>query len=149
MKGLQEPNTAMVVTIDVGEWNDVHPSNKKVVGERLALAAAALVYNEKNLVYSGPLFRSLKRSDGQLIIDFDHIGGGLTFDGQKLNGFAIAGAKGNYVWADASIKDNSVMVWSKKINHPVKVRYGWADNPEKANLYNQEGLPASPFQASL
>lgn len=149
-KSLSVPNTAMVVTIDVGEWNDIHPLEKKVVGERLALAAGKLAYGNEEIVYSGPLYKSAVKDGDRIIIEFDHIGSGLVAKGGgDLNYFAIAGADRKYVWAEARIENNHVIVWSDEIKNPVFVRYAWADNPEGANLYNVEGLPASPFETGL
>lgn len=147
LKALSEPNTAMAVLIDVGEWNDIHPLNKKAVGDRLALAARKLAYGEEKLVYSGPLFKSMKIKSNKAVLSFDHVGGGLVYKGDELLGFAVAGSDGKFVWAEARIKDDKVIVWNDEISEPVKVRYAWADNPDTANLYNKEGLPASPFQA--
>jgi sialate O-acetylesterase len=146
-KSLSVPNTAMAVTIDVGEWNDIHPLEKKVVGERLALAARKLAYGDEEIVYSGPLYKSAVKDGDRIIIEFDHIGSGLVAKGGgDLNYFAIAGADRKYVWAEARIEKNHVIVWSDEIKNPMFVRYAWADNPEGANLYNVEGLPASPFE---
>ncbi len=145
-KTLSVPNTAMTVNIDLGEWNDIHPDNKKDVGERMALAAFKVAYGE-NVIHSGPLFRSVIAREDKMIISFTSTGKGLiTGDGEALRGFALAGADRKFVWAKATIKGNEVVVWNEKIPHPEYVRYGWADNPD-ANLYNLEGLPASPFQA--
>ncbi len=149
LKSLSVPNTAMAVTIDAGEWNDVHPLEKKIVGERLALAARHLAYGDENIEYSGPIFKSAIRTDDRIIIEFDHTGTGLTVKGGgDLNYFAIAGPDRKFVWAAASIEDNHVVLKSKEIP-PVYIRYAWADNPESANLYNEEGLPASPFEAII
>ncbi|WP_289665525.1 sialate O-acetylesterase [Flavobacterium panacagri] len=149
-KVLEIPNTGMAVAIDLGEWNDIHPLNKSDVGKRLALQARKLVYGEKKLVTSGPIFKSMKQKDEQLVLSFDSLGTGLmNKGGNTLNGFAIAGADGKFVWAKAVIEDDKVMVWNNDIRNPVKVRYAWADNPFNANLYNQENLPASPFEAGL
>ena len=147
LKALKEPNTAMAVLIDVGEWNDIHPLNKQAVGDRLALAARKLAYGEKNIIYSGPIFKSMKVKGNKAVLSFNHIGGGLIHKGDTLRGFAVAGSEGKFVWAKARIKGGKVIVWSDEISEPVKVRYAWADNPDTANLYNKEGLPASPFQA--
>jgi len=150
LKSLSVPNTAMAVTIDVGEWNDIHPLEKKVVGERLALAARKLAYGNDKIVYSGPIYKSSAKEADSIKIEFDHIGSGLaTKGGGDLNYFAIAGADKKFVWAEARIYNNHVIVWSGKIKDPVYVRYAWADNPEGANLYNFEGLPASPFEATI
>jgi sialate O-acetylesterase len=146
-QALELPNTAMAVAIDVGEWNDIHPLDKKSVGERLALAARSLAYGDNQLVYSGPLFSELHRARNRLVVEFDHVGSGLAVHGDRLQGFAVAGADGRYVWAEARLKGNQAEVWNDTVENPVFVRYAWADNPDTANLYNEEGLPASPFQA--
>ena len=146
---LTVPNTAMVVATDVGEWNDIHPLNKETVGKRLALAAEHLAYGDKTVVHSGPLYQSMKREGNQIILTFSNVGSGLVAkDGKPLTHFAIAGADNKFVWAQASIKGNTVRVWSDQVPNPTTVRYGWADNPEEANLANKEGLPASPFTTS-
>jgi sialate O-acetylesterase len=149
LQTLQVPHTGMAVTIDVGEWNDLHPLNKLDVGRRLALLAKAIVYNEK-IVASGPLYRSVKRKGNKLVLRFTDIGGGLVSkDGGALKHFAIAGSDRKFVWAHAQVKGNKVIVWSDAIPDPMVVRYAWADNPEGANLYNKAGLPASPFEAVI
>jgi sialate O-acetylesterase len=148
LKSLSVPNTAMAVTIDAGEWNDIHPLEKKVVGERLVLAARKLAYGDEKIVYSGPVYKSSSKVADSIMIEFDHIGSGLVVKGSgDLNYFAIAGADRKFVWAEARIQNNHVVVWSNEIKNPLYVRYAWADNPEGANLYNIEGLPASPFEA--
>lgn len=146
LKSLSVPATAMVVAIDLGEWNDIHPDNKKDVGERLALAAQKIVYGE-NIVYSGPIYRSSTIEGNKIIISFDHIGSGLiSNDGEELGEFAIAGADKKFVWAKAKIEGDKIIVWSEIISNPMYIRYAWADNPVNPNLYNKEGLPASPFR---
>ncbi|MDD5184431.1 MAG: sialate O-acetylesterase [Paludibacter sp.] len=150
LKTLSVPNTAMVVTIDIGEWNDIHPLDKQDVGNRLALAARKLAYNDSKVVYSGPLYKSMKVTDRKIELTFSQIGSGLEAKGQiELNGFAIAGADRKFVWAKAEIKNNKVIVWNNEVQSPVLVRYAWADNPDGANLFNKDGLPASPFTAEL
>ena len=147
LKTLSVPNTAMAVAIDIGEWNDIHPLNKKDVGRRLALAAEKIAYGEKNIVYSGPIYQSMKPEKNKIILVFSNTGRGLMIKGNgDLKGFAIAGPDKKFVWAKAKIENNNVVVWSDEIDKPVAVRYAWADNPEGANLYNKEGLPASPFR---
>ena len=149
LKSLSVLNTAMAVAIDAGEWNDIHPLEKKVVGERLALAAGKLAYGNEKIVFSGPAYKSSVKEADSIIIEFDYIGSGLaTKGGGDLNYFAIAGADRKFVWGEARIQNNHVVVWSSEIKNPVYVRYAWADNPEGANLYNIEGLPASPFETS-
>jgi len=146
LKSLSVPNTAMAVAIDLGEWNDIHPDNKKDVGERLALAAEKIAYGE-NLVYSGPIYQSSKIEDNKIIISFNHVGSGLiTNDGEEPGEFAIAGADKKFVWAKAKIGGDKIIVWNDDIKNPVYVRYAWSDNPVNPNLYNKEGLPASPFR---
>lgn len=145
LKTLSLPNTGMAVTIDIGEWNDIHPLDKEDVGKRLALAAEKIAYHEKHIVYSGPIYQSLKIDGDKIIISFRNTGGGLLQKGGELKYFAIAGADKNFVWAKAIIKDHTVIVWNDEVKVPVAVRYAWADNPESANLFNMEGLPASPF----
>jgi sialate O-acetylesterase len=143
---LSVPNTAMAVAIDAGEWNDIHPLDKKDVGDRLALAAEHLAYGDKEVVYSGPLFRSATIAGDSITLSFDHTGTGLIAKGGgPLQGFAIAGADKKFVWADAQIEGDRVVVSSDEVRDPKYVRYAWADNPAFANLYNKEGLPASPF----
>jgi len=146
LKTLSIPNTGMAVAIDLGEWNDIHPSNKKVVGKRLVLVAESVAYKEKNIVYSGPLYQSMKIEGNKIIISFTNKGSGLIAKGNtELKYFAIAGTDKKFVWANAVIQNNKVVVWNDAVKNPVVVCYAWADNPEGANLYNKEGLPASPF----
>ncbi len=147
LKTLAVPNTGMAVTIDIGEWNDIHPLNKKDAGRRLALAAQKIAYGEKNIVYSGPIYKDMKIKGNRIILTFTNTGNGLVAKGDgKLNDFAICGPDKKFLWAEAKIEDDKVIVWNNNISNPVAVRYAWADNPEGANLYNKEGLPASPFR---
>lgn len=139
------PNTGMAVAIDVGEANDIHPKNKQDVGKRLALWALAETY-DKDIVYSGPLYKSMKIRGNKIILSFDHVGEGLVAEnGEPLKGFAIAGQDFEFVWANAEIKGDKVVVWSERVSKPIFARYGWANNPV-CNLYNEAGLPASPFR---
>ncbi len=147
LEALSLPNTGLAVSIDAGEWNDIHPLNKKDVGERLALWAEHLSYGAKDLVYSGPIYQSSAIDGNKIILTFTNTGSGLVAkDGNELYYFSIAGADKKYVWAKAKIEGNKVLVWNDAIANPTSVRYAWADNPEGANLYNVEGLPASPFE---
>jgi sialate O-acetylesterase len=140
------PNTALAVNYDVGEWNDIHPLNKKTVAQRLFLGARKVVYGEK-LTCSGPVYKDMKIEGNKIIITFTETGKGLAIkDGKVLKHFAIAGDDRKFVWADAVIKGNTVVVSSKDVPAPVAVRYAWADNPDDANLINKEGLLASPFR---
>lgn len=147
LKSLSVPNTAMAVAIDLGEWNDIHPDRKKEVGERLALVAEKVAYGDTNVVSSGPLYLSSKVNGNKMLLSFSNCGSGLmSKDGEDLYRFEIAGADKKFVWASAKIDGDRVVVWSDEILNPAYVRYAWSDNPEGANLYNQEGLPASPFR---
>ncbi len=146
-EALKLPATGMAVTIDIGEWNDIHPLNKKDVGARLALAARKVAYGDNDVVYSGPTYKAMAVKGRKIIISFDNTGSGLyAKGGGNLRQFAIAGADMKFVWAKAKIKGDRVIVKSNEVRKPVAVRYAWADNPEGANLYNREGLPAAPFR---
>lgn len=156
LKTLSLPKTGMAVAIDVGDAQDIHPKNKLDVGIRLALAARYLVYKE-DIVYSGPTYESMKVKDGKIYLQFKNMGKGMRLFRNDvvlqekeaaeriLKGFGIAGKNGNFVWANAKIVNGQVVVSSDSVPDPVAVRYNWADNPF-GNLYNQEGLPASPFR---
>jgi len=145
-RALSIPNTGLAVAIDLGEWNDIHPLNKKDVGKRLALSAQKVAYGDTKVVSSGPLYQSMAIDGNKINLTFSDTGSGLVAKGGgELKYFAIAGADKHYVWAKAKIENNKVVVWSDEVPNPVAVRYAWADNPAGANLYNQEGLPASPF----
>lgn len=142
------PFTGLVVTTDIGEWNDIHPLNKKEVGRRLSLQARHIAYDERKLVSHGPLPELVTRDGNRVIITFKE-GSNNLMPVEQLKGFALQGADSSYVWADAVIDQNKVILRSDRINHPVKVRYAWGNNPAEANLRNREGLPASPFQATI
>jgi sialate O-acetylesterase len=147
LKTLTVPNTGMAVTIDLGEWNDIHPLNKLDVGKRLALAARKVAYGEETVIYSGPIYQSMKIDGNKITLTFTNTGSGQTAKGGgELKYFAIAGPDKKFLWAQAKIEGNNVVVWNDQIQNPAAVRYAWADNPEGANLYNKEGLPASPFR---
>jgi sialate O-acetylesterase len=143
-KALALKNTGMVVTIDIGDPNDIHPKNKQDVGLRLSLAARAIAYGEK-IEWSGPLYRQITLEDHALRVWFDHAAG-LMAKGGAVTGFEIAGVDGKYSAADAKIEGTSVVLSSASVLAPVSVRYAWAANPN-CNLFNRDGLPASPFQA--
>ena len=138
-------NTGMAVIIDVGDPDDLHPKDKLDVGLRLALNARAIAYGEK-IEWLGPLYRQLTSEEHALRIWFDHANG-LTAKGGELTGFEVAGTDGKYSPAQARIEGASVIVSTETVPRPISVRYGWADAPT-CNLYNREGLPASPFQAT-
>jgi len=139
------PNAQVALAIDIGVADDVHPRNKQEVGRRLALDALATVYG-RPIEYSGPTYRSMEVHENSIRLSFDHASGGLTTrGGGKLEGFAIAGKDGRFEWADAVIDGAGIVVSSTEMEHPVAVRYAWADNPA-CNLENRSGLPAVPFR---
>jgi len=144
LKTLQIPQTGMAVTIDIGEARNIHPRNKQDVGKRLAIAALGGAYGE-DIVYSGPIYESMKVEGKKVTLSFKHVGSGLIAKGGKLDGFTIAGENRNFVAAEAIIKNNVVIVASENVNKPVAVRYAWKNNPI-CNLYNKELLPASSFR---
>lgn len=147
-KALTLPNTAVTVTIDLGEWNDIHPLNKKDIGKRLALAASNLAYGQKDIEYSGPVLKSQTIENEKITLTFDHVSGGIVAkDAEPLRWFSIADYDKKFVWANAKIvgKDK-IELWAEAVKHPKYVRYAWQDNPEGVNFYNSAGLPASPFR---
>lgn len=144
LETLELPRTGMAVTIDIGEANDIHPKNKQDVGKRLALWAEATVYF-KDQEYSGPLPGGFQVEEGKARLTFRNGEGLKASDGGKIKGFSIAGEDRKFVWADAEVQGDHVVVSSADVPKPVAVRYGWADNPE-VNLINATGLPASPFR---
>jgi sialate O-acetylesterase len=144
MQTLEVPRTGMAVAIDIGEANDIHPKNKQDVGKRLALAAMAATYFEET-EYSGPIYGGMQVEDGKIRLNLSHAEGLKTSDGGPIKGFAIAGEDKKFYWADVALEGDHVVVSSAKVEKPVAVRYGWADNPD-CNLVNSTGLPASPFR---
>ncbi|HEX8145503.1 MAG TPA: sialate O-acetylesterase, partial [Pyrinomonadaceae bacterium] len=145
-KALVLKNTAMAVTIDIGEGANVHAHNKRDVGLRLAALALNKVYGQRGVACEGPLFKGMEVKNGQAVLSFDNVNGGLIVRNQDgLKGFAIAGADRNFVWAEARIVGDKVMLASPQVREPVAVRYAWADNPE-VSLFNKAGLPAAPFR---
>lgn len=139
------PKVGMAVITDVGEERDIHPTKKEPVGHRLSLAARGIAYGEK-IIHSGPFFKHAKVDGSKMVLTFDHVGSGLECRGGVCKGFAICGADRKFYWALAEIQpDNSITVWSPNVPEPVAVRYGWSDYPV-VNLWNREGLPASPFR---
>ena len=149
------PNVGLAVTIDIGDGGDIHPKDKQDVGNRLALAALAQTYGKK-IEYSGPVYKSMKVEGDKIRVAFTHLGGGLVIANapnvlvddsrEALRGFAIAGADGKFVWANAKIEGDTVVVSSPSVPNPTTVRYAWANNPV-CNLYNKAGLPAVPFRS--
>jgi sialate O-acetylesterase len=138
------PNVGMAVITDVGEEQDIHPRKKEPVGQRLALLALDMKYG-KDIVSSGPEFRCMEITGNKVVLHFDHVGSGLVAKDGDLKGFAIAGANRAFQWAEAKIVGDTIEVWHKDISEPVSVRYGWANFP-LGNLWNEEGLPATPFR---
>jgi sialate O-acetylesterase len=146
-KTLSLPNTGMAVIIDIGNADDIHPKDKQDVGYRLSLPALKMVYG-KDIVFSGPTYKSMSIEGNKIRLKFENTGSGLVSKDKYgyLKGFAIAGVDKKFVWAKAFIENNEVVVYSEAVANPVAVRYGWADNPDDVNLYNKENLPASPFR---
>jgi sialate O-acetylesterase len=138
------PRTAMAVITDLGNATDIHPTKKEPVGDRLALAARAIAYGQ-TLEYSGPVYRSMKIKGNQVILSFTHVDGGLQARGGELKGFTIAGADGKFTSATANIEGKKIVVKSPAVTAPTAVRYGWLGTPD-VNLFNEEGLPATPFR---
>jgi sialate O-acetylesterase len=145
LETLQLPNTGMAVATDVGDRTDIHPKDKQSIGKRLALAARGTVYGE-DLVYSGPVFSKMAVNGSKATLTFEHVGSGLKADGD-LRGFEVAGPDGKFVPATASIEGEQVVVHSDAVAEPKVVRYNWAAFPD-GNLFNAEGLPATPFRTS-
>jgi sialate O-acetylesterase len=155
-RALRLPKTGMAVIIDIGTAGNIHPPNKQDVGKRLALWALANDYGKK-LVFSGPLYKSHVVEGSKVRVSFDHVGGGLMVgrkngtapteevQGGEVAEFALRDKDGKWHWAQAAIDKGDVIVWSEKVTEPTAVRYAYQSNPAKANLYNKEGLPASPF----
>ena len=143
---LRLPKTGMAVINDVGAANDIHPRNKKAVGERLSRWALRGEYGQKDLVASGPLYRGFKVEEGRIRITFDHAVGLTTSDGNKPARFEISGEDRIWRWAEVSLDGESAIVSNGDVPNPVAVRYAWASNPKGANLVNAAGLPASLFR---
>lgn len=144
LQTLHLKNTGMAVIIDIGDETDIHPKNKQDVGKRLALQARAKTYGQ-DIVASGPVYKSYRIENGKIRIYFEECKSNLMIKGDQLKGFSIAGPDGKFHWAEATIDGNEVIVNSPEVKFPVAVRYAWADNPA-CNLYNEAGLPASPFR---
>ena len=155
-RALRLPHTGMAVTIDIGNDKDIHPKNKQDVGKRLALLALAKDYKE-DVVPSGPLYKGMKKEGSKIRISFDHVGSGLIIGektgldpvketkGAELARFSIQDDAGKWHWAQAKIDGETIAVWHDEVKDPQHVRFGYESNPVGINLYNKEGLPASPF----
>jgi len=144
LRTLSLTNTGMAVTIDIGEYENIHPKNKQDVGKRLALCARQKFYGEK-IHGQSPLFSAMTVKGAFALLSFSNTGAGLVVKGDRLQGFTIAGSDKNFVPAEAVLKGNTVVVMSPRVSRPMAVRYGWEANPV-STLYTKEGLPASPFR---
>ena len=142
---LRLPHTGMAICIDIGDPIDIHPTNKQDVGRRMALEALRIAYG-RDIVSSGPLYRGMTIETDSIRLHFDHVGSGLMAKGGALRQFAIAGADRVFHRAEAIIDGDNVIVRSPQVGRPMHVRYAWATYPDGCNLYNREGLPASPFR---
>lgn len=145
---LKEKNVGMVVTTDIGNPDNIHPGNKQEVGRRLALLALVNDYGVEGLLASGPMFKTAKEEDNRVVVEFSSVGSGLDSKGEDLTYFELAGDNGVFYGAKAIIEDNLVIVTSDSVSNPKKIRFGWRDIAEP-NLFNKEGLPASPFRADI
>jgi sialate O-acetylesterase len=148
-KTLSLPNTGMAITIDIGDAKDIHPRNKQDVGLRLALNARKIAYGEE-IVFAGPIFKSVEFTNGKAIVAFNQTGSGLMVKDRYgyVKGFTLAGKDKQFQWAQARITGkDQIEVVCDKISDPVAIRFGWANNPDDINLYNLEGLPAVPFRS--
>ncbi|MDA7881289.1 hypothetical protein N9A94_03205 [Akkermansiaceae bacterium] len=155
-RALRLPKTGMAVTIDIGNAKDIHPKNKQDVGKRLALLALAKDY-QKDVVFSGPLYKAMKKEGSKIRLSFDHVGAGLMTGektgldpvketkGAELARFSIQDKDGKWHWAKARIDGKTIVVWHDEVKSPQHVRFGYESNPDGINLYNKDGLPASPF----
>ncbi len=139
------PNTGMVNTVDIGDLNLEHPTDKQDAGKRLALWALAKTYGFSNIVYSGPMYKSMEINGNKIRIHFEYVGSGLSKKGKELTQFEISGKNKIFHKADAVIDGSTVIVYSSQIPHPIAVRFSWNINVIP-NLYNKEGLPAEPFR---
>ncbi|MDU5262148.1 MAG: sialate O-acetylesterase, partial [Clostridium celatum] len=145
---LRIKNTGMAVAIDIGEYNDLHPLNKKEVGRRLALLAQDKFYNEQ-IISSAPMYTKKDIEDNKIILHFSDSESGLVSIKGDLNNFEISDEYGRFYKANAKIRGNLIEVWSNKVNNPNNVRYAWKNSPNNINLYNREGLPISPFTTEI
>ena len=143
---LSQPNVGMAITTDLGDFKSIHPPKKKEVGERLALWALNKNYNFEDLVYSGPIYKSVEFINDKILVSFDHADSGLYCPDKKIKHLEIAGDDNNYFPADSKIIKDKLLVWSKNVLSPKSVRLGWK-NYFEINLFNQEGLPASSFRS--
>lgn len=154
-QALDMPRTGMAVTIDIGDADDIHPRNKKTVAERLWRLAEHLVYGERDRLQNGPLLKRVRKIRGEIVLEFDHTGSHLSTspgadssEAAAVSGFEFATRDKGYQSVDAEIRGTTVVLQIPENRRPVSIRYAWADNPD-SNLYNAEGLPASPFQVEL
>ena len=145
MNSLSIPNVGLAVTLDLGDFKDIHPPYKKEVGERLALWALARDYGQEDLVHCGPIYQGMTIEDGKVRLSFDHTGSGLVAKDGKLANFTIAGEDRKFLPAEARIEGKTVVVSSDQVAEPVAVRYAF-DNAGVPSLFNKEGLPASSFR---
>jgi len=155
------PNTGMAVLTDIGDARDIHPKNKQDVGERLALWALAKDYGRKDLIYSGPIYRSMKVEGDTIVLSFDHVGEGLMVGKKEglaptqevkdgvLKGFSIKGEDGKWHWADAKIVGQTVVVSAAGASKPTAARYAFTTNTDHCNFFNKAGLPAVPFRTDI
>ncbi|MCD8237669.1 MAG: sialate O-acetylesterase [Prevotellaceae bacterium] len=145
---LKVPNTALAVALGLGEWNDIHPLNKKELAKRISLLVKKMIYGHHEIVANGPICTSMVVEEGKVTLSFED-GTDDLFPVKQLKGFAVAGIDGVYHWAETTIENKKVVLSCQNVPFPTKVRYAWDDNPKDANLKNRAGLPAAPFQIEL
>jgi sialate O-acetylesterase len=147
LETLRTHKTGMAVIIDVGEWNDIHPLDKRTVGQRLALQARKVAYQDSSLSVSGPLPKGVVFKKKKVVVEFTNVGRGLVAkNGGPIRHVSLSVDGKTFIWAKTRILNNKMIVWARSIRNPSVLRYAWADNPSTANLYNLDGLPASPFE---
>ncbi|MDP3353973.1 MAG: hypothetical protein Q8S44_09545, partial [Flavobacteriaceae bacterium] len=144
---LQVPNTGMVVSTDIGNPTDIHPTNKQTIGKRLAALALNNTYHKKT-IHQGPSFKSMKIKKNQLILSFNHNGNGLVTTDKNafVNGFEIAGDDQVFYNAIATIKGNKILLYANNVPNPKATQFGWIGDASANNLFNKEGFPAIPFR---
>lgn len=143
-RSLKISNTGMAVTVDIGEYNDLHPFNKKEVGRRLSLLAKKLYYNE-DINFSSPIYKKMEVKENKILIYFSNVGNGLLNIKGDINNFEISGEDNKFYKASAKIKESYIEAWNMKVKEPKNIRYAWVNSPIDINLYNKDGLPVAPF----
>ena len=148
-RGAADGKGGMISATDLGDAGDIHPRRKREVGERLGAWARNTVYGEASAAWKGPELSATKRDGAKVVCSFAQANGLAASDAKAFGGFAVAGADGKFVWADARVDGNTVIVEASGVQDPVEVAYAWQNNPVRANLVNGVGLPAIPFRVKI